>query len=112
VGREEKVVDERPYNLMQQLVQQMKPANAPTPAALKAAIKRQAFVLALDEQRAIAALPKLAPDMDERRRGCAAARSVIAARGEPTAYQEQRLRHVAGVLGLDEPQPLRARKSA
>jgi hypothetical protein len=84
VAREEKVVDERPYNLMQQLIKQMKPERAPTPAALKAAIKRQAFVLALDEQRAIAALPKLAPDMDERRLGYAAARHVIGTRGEPT----------------------------
>ncbi len=110
VAREEKVVDERPFNLMQRLIKEMKPANMPSPATLKAAIKRQAFVLALDEQRAIAALPQLAPDMDARRRGYAAARSVIGTRGEPTAYQEERLRHVARVLGLDA--PARVRKSA
>jgi hypothetical protein len=110
VGREEKVADERPFNLMQRLIKEMKPAHAPTPAALKAAIKRQAFVLAMDEERAIAALPQLAPDMDERRRGFAAARSVVGTRGEPTPYQEERLRRVASVLGLD--QPARVRRSA
>ncbi|HMO46141.1 MAG TPA: TerB family tellurite resistance protein [Rubrivivax sp.] len=112
VGREEKVVDERPYNLMQALVREMKPANLPAPATLKAAIKRQAFLLALDEQRAIEALPKLAPDMDERRRGFAAARHVISARGAPTPYQEQRLQRVAQLLGLDAPVPAPARKRA
>ena len=51
------------------MIDEMKPESRPSLAALKAAIKRQAFVLALDEERAIAALPKLAPEMDERRRG-------------------------------------------
>jgi hypothetical protein len=110
VGREEKVADERPFNLMQRMIKEMKPANAPSPAALKSAIKRQAFVLALDEGRAIEALPKLAPDMEERRRGFAAARLVVASRGETTPYQEERLRRVASLLGLDK--PARVRKSA
>ncbi len=110
VGREEKVADERPFNLMRRAIQEMKPANLPTPAQMKAAIKRQAFVLALDEERAIEALPRLVPDMEERRRGYAAARLVIASRGEITPHQEERLRRVARVLGLD--QPARVRKSA
>jgi pimeloyl-ACP methyl ester carboxylesterase len=110
VGREEKVADERPFNLMQRLVKELKPANVPSMAALKAAVKRQALVLALDEERAIAALPGLAPDMDDRRRGYAAARLVIKARGEPTPYQEERFRRVASLLGLDK--PARVRKAA
>ena len=58
-------------------------------------------MLALDEERAIAALPKLAPDMRNRRRGFDAARSVMSARGELTADQEERFRRVANILGLD-----------
>ncbi len=46
----------------------------PALAAVKAAIKRQAFVLALDEERAIAALPALVPEMHLRRKGVEAAR--------------------------------------
>ena len=51
-GVEEKVADERPFNLLRQLVKQAKPENVPSLAAVKAAIKSQAFVLALDEERA------------------------------------------------------------
>ena len=116
LGREHKLADERAYNLIQHLVKDMKPANATTPAELKAAIKRQAFVLTMDEERALQALPRLAPDLDERRRGFEAARRVIGARGEPTPYQQERLRRAAQVLGLDQPaqpaQPARARKPA
>jgi hypothetical protein len=110
VGREEKIADERPFNLLRQLVKQAKPENVPSLAAVKAAVKRQAFVLALDEERAVAALPKLMPHMEERRRGYQGARIVVSARGEPTPYQEERFRRVASVLGLDK--PARVRKSA
>ena len=110
IGNEQRVVDERPFNMMQRLIAEMQPARAPTLAALKAAIKRQAYLLALDEERAIEALPRLVPGMDERRRGLAAARTVVAARGQPSAYQEERCRRVAHVLGLDK--PARRRKSA
>ena len=51
------------------MIEELKPENVPSLAALKAAVKRQAFVLALDEERAIAALPKLAPEMRHRRQG-------------------------------------------
>jgi hypothetical protein len=107
LGREEKVADERRFNLMQRPVKEMKPADAPTPAALNAAVKRQAFVLAMDEERAITAPPKLAPDVDERRRGFAAARSILGAHGEPTPYQEERSRRVAALLGLHAPASVR-----
>ena len=110
-GDKARVVDERPYNLMQRMVAEMRPERAPTPAELKAAIKRQAFVLAMDEERAVEALPRLAsPSLGERRRGFAALRTVISARGKPSAYQEERLRRLARVLGLDK--PARPRRSA
>jgi hypothetical protein len=60
-------------------------------------------VLALHEERAIDALPKLAPDMQVRRRGFEAARAVVRARGELTPLQVERLRRVAGILGIDQP---------
>jgi len=70
---------------------------------LKTAVKRQAFVLALDEERAIAALPKLAPELQLRRRGYEAARKAIGARGELTPRQVERLRRAATLLGLEQP---------
>ena len=95
--------DERPFNMIRRMLEELKPENVPSLAALKAAIKRQAFVLALDEERAIAALPKLVPEMHLRRRGCEVARLVARARGELTPYQEERFRKVASLLGLDSP---------
>src|SRR5688572_11023925 len=96
-------VDERPFNMVLRLIEETKPEHMPSLATLKAAIKRQAFVLAMDEERAIAALPKLAPDPQVRRRGYDAARKALAARGELTPHQVERLRRVAAVLGLDQP---------
>jgi hypothetical protein len=103
VRPEGSAVDERPFNMVRRMIEELKPENVPSLAALKAAVKRQAFVLALDEERAIAALPKLVPEMHLRRRGCEVARLVASARGEPTPYQEERFRRVASILGLDSP---------
>jgi len=100
---EGKAVDVRPFNLVRRLIEETKPENVPSLAVLKAAVKRQAYVLALHEERAIAALPKLAPDMNLRRRGYEAARKVMRARGELTPHQVERLRRVATLLGLDQP---------
>ena len=82
LGREDKIADERPFNLLRKMLEETKPENIPSLAALKAALKRQAFVLALHEERAIAALPALAPDTQLRRRGYDAARKIMRARGE------------------------------
>jgi hypothetical protein len=100
---EGKAVDVRPFNLVRRLIEETKPENVPSLAVLKAAVKRQAYVLALHEERAIAALPKLAPDMNLRRRGYEAARKVLRARGELTPHQVERLRRVATLLGLEQP---------
>jgi hypothetical protein len=103
VRPEGSAVDERPFNMIRRMIQELKPEHIPSLAALKAAVKRQAFVLALDEERAIKALPKLAPEMHLRRKGFEAARLVISSRGELTPYQEERFRRVASILGLDSP---------
>jgi hypothetical protein len=51
-----------------------KSSGAATTEDVKTAIKCQALVLVLDEERAIEALPHGVTDLDERRRGHAAAR--------------------------------------
>jgi len=101
--REENVVDERPYNMMRRLIDAMEPERRPTLAAVKAAIKRQAFVIALDEERAIAALPALIRETQQRRSGFEALRKVAGARGRPSTQQEQRLQRISGILSLDAP---------
>jgi hypothetical protein len=101
--REDQIADERPFNLLRKMLEETKPENIPSLAALKAALKRQAFVLALHEERAIAALPALAPDIQVRRRGYEAARKIIRARGELTPHQVERLRRLAKILDLEQP---------
>lgn len=85
------------------MIDELKPENVPSLAALKAAVKRQALVLALDEERAIAALPRLVPEMRHRRQGYDAVRTIMKSRGELTPGQEERFRRLAGILGLDSP---------
>src|SRR6185295_6127568 len=67
VTREERVFDERPYNLARRMIDELSPEARPSLEELKAAVKRQAFVLALDEERAVAALHKLLPEGHSRR---------------------------------------------
>jgi pimeloyl-ACP methyl ester carboxylesterase len=100
--------DERPFNMVRKIIEETRPEHVPSLAVLKAAVKRQAFVLALHEERAIAALPKLAPDPQLRRRGYDTACKLMRARGELTPRQQERLRRVAAVLGLDQPARLSA----
>jgi pimeloyl-ACP methyl ester carboxylesterase len=97
------VADERPFNVARRMIAELGPEHAPSMTSIQAALKRQASVLALDEQRAIAALPALVPDKNLLRRGLDAARKVLGARGELTAAQMERFRKVASLAGLTEP---------
>jgi pimeloyl-ACP methyl ester carboxylesterase len=100
-GREEKVVDERPFNLVRQFIQEMPIKKRPTLAQLKEAVKRQSFILLLDEERAVKALPKLLPDVEERQRALARARQIAAAKaGKLSDAQEARFRRLEEVLGV------------
>ena len=46
--------DERPFNLLRKMIEDLKPENIPSLAALKEAIKKQALAMALDQGRAVA----------------------------------------------------------
>jgi tellurite resistance protein len=104
VAREDRVFDERPYNLARRMIDQRSPEARPSLDELKAAVKRQAFVLALDEERAVAALPKLLPEGQPRREALEGARLVAGAGGLLTEDQERRFRRIERVLGLEASQ--------
>jgi hypothetical protein len=80
-------------------------------ARFKEVVKDQFLMLLLDEERAIAALPKLLPEKhQERELGMAAVRRVLAARGSLSAEGSRRLARIealfdvpAGTIGA-EPQ--------
>jgi len=95
-------VDERPFNLVRQFIQEMPVKKRPTLAQLKEAVKRQSFILLHDEERAIKALPKLLPDVEERQRALARARQIATARaGKLSAAQDARFRRLEEVLGVE-----------
>ena len=102
-GRREKVADERAFNMLRHMIEELKPATRPSLAELKSAVKRQAFILALDEERAIVALPKLIPGMDRRRQAIEAAKLVARAEGPLAPDQEERYSRLEAILGLDSP---------
>jgi hypothetical protein len=99
-GMEDKVIDERPFNLIQRLGKEQPAGPRRTLAELKEAIRQQMFVLLLDEQRAIAALPRLMPDRKERARTLELARSIASAKGPLSASREARFRHIEQILSL------------
>jgi pimeloyl-ACP methyl ester carboxylesterase len=102
-GMEDKVIDERPFNLIRRLGKQQPPGERRTLAELKDAIKQQMFVLLIDEKRAIAALPKLMSDPKLRERAISLARSIASAKGPLSATQAARFHYLEQILGLDTP---------
>ena len=101
-GKDE-AIDERPFNLVQRMLTEVAPERRPTRDALKQALKREMFVLLIDEERAINALPKLLPDPKQREHAMQLARKVASAKGALSKDQEARLRRVEQILDLDAP---------
>ncbi|MBN3786678.1 DUF3141 domain-containing protein [Burkholderia sp. Ac-20353] len=99
-GRELQVVDERPFNAMRELMRESGLDAQIRIADLKQVVKRQTFLVLLDEERALAGLPRLLPGEPERRRALEVARMLAATRGELTPAEQTRFARVAEVLGV------------
>jgi pimeloyl-ACP methyl ester carboxylesterase len=102
-GRNETVFDERPFNLVRRLLSDMPAATRPTLAQLKQSLKRQSFLILVDEARAAAGLTALLPTLHERRQAYELARRLARTRGSIAPAHEARFAHLAHVLGLDKP---------
>jgi len=100
-GRDTQVVDERPFRLIQQFIREAPADGRPTLAKLKQAFRRQMFILLVDEERAVNALPKLLPEMDQRRRAMELVRRIATAReGKLDDSQEKRFSRIEEILGV------------
>jgi pimeloyl-ACP methyl ester carboxylesterase len=74
-----------------------------TIAQFKAMAREQFFMLLIDPEATLAAIPALLPaDIEERRKGFAAIRQVLEASGEIAGETAERLTRIAELFGLDK----------
>jgi hypothetical protein len=95
------MVDERSLEALRRMRQADVSARL-TLSEFKMLVREQFFMLLLDREAALAAIPKLLPDnMDERRMAFALIEEVLSASAEISGEVAKRLRQVAGLFGLD-----------
>jgi len=102
VGMARRTVDERGAEALRRIrLNEEKPPL--TLAQFKAMAREQFFLLLLEPEATLAAIPQLLPpDIDQRRKGLAAIRNVLSASGEITGETADRLRRVAELFGINE----------
>ena len=94
-------VDERGFEAVRRIRAAQDSVQRPPLAEFKALVRDQYFMLLLDPEAAIATLPDLLPDVDERRKVLTAVREVLSAWGAIDGDVADRLQKMALVLGLD-----------
>ena len=102
VGIPRAAVDERGFEAIRRLRAIRDEAERPTLAEFKGMVRDQAFILLLDQEAAVAALPALIPDAKSRRSTVAAVRRVLSAGGVITGEVAERLQRIAQVLGVED----------
>ncbi|MBR0896790.1 DUF3141 domain-containing protein [Bradyrhizobium tropiciagri] len=101
VGSARGMVDERSLEALRRLRRADESVRM-TLAEFKMLVREQFFMLLLDREAALAAIPKLLPNnMDERRGAFAAIRDVLSAASEISGEVASRLNQVSGLFGLD-----------
>jgi hypothetical protein len=100
-GAEEGSVDTRGFRMAERLREEYFADELPglAPAERREFVKEQCFMLLLDEEGALAALPKLLPSEEVRRSALAAARRVLSAVGKLTPARKAGLNRVMEILG-------------
>src|SRR5262249_13394142 len=94
VGMPRGSVDERGFEAIRRMREIRESAQRPTLAEFRAMVRDQAFMLLLDPEGALAALPALIPDAKSRRRTVAAVRQVLSAAGDITGEVAERLKRI------------------
>ncbi|MEY9534901.1 hypothetical protein ABIA19_004754 [Sinorhizobium fredii] len=114
VGKARGGADERGFEAIRRLRRAHPTASQLTLAEFKALLRRQFVILLIDEEAALAAIPKLLPeDVNERRAAFDALREVLQASGAITGAAAERLERVGRLFGLEsEAVPFVARKTA
>lgn len=101
VGSARGMVDERSIEALRQ-VRRDHAGDRLTLPEFKMLVREQFFMLLLDREGALAAIPKLLPeDVDQRRAAFAAIREVLSASEDITGERASRLERIAGLFNVD-----------
>lgn len=105
VGSARGMVDERSIEALRQVRRNHTGARLTLPE-FKMLVREQFFMLLLDRDAALAAIPKLLPDdVIQKRAAFAAMREVLSASGEITGERASRLERIAGLFNVDAGEP-------
>jgi hypothetical protein len=102
VGLPRAGVDARGFEAIRRLRAIRDEVQWPTLAEFKRMVHDQAFILLLDQEAAVAALPALINDPKSRRCTVAVVRRVLSAGGDITGEVAERLQRIARVLGVED----------
>ena len=98
------VADERGFAALQQIASELPAAKRIGLSRFKEIVRDQFLILRLDEERAIAALPKLLPaDRRARETALGLLRRIIEARGAPSEEGARRMRRIEALFGNPSP---------
>lgn len=104
VGMARQYVDERGFELIRKMRLATTDHQKLTLSQFKAMVREQFFMLLIDQEAALAALPALLPPTaEERQAALAAIRDVIAASGEPTGEAAERMRRIVKLFEGGKP---------
>ncbi|MCG5473283.1 MAG: DUF3141 domain-containing protein [Sinorhizobium fredii] len=114
VGKARGGADERGFEAIRRLRRAHPTASQLTLPEFKLLLRKQYFILLIDEEAALSAIPKLLPeDLEERRSGFNALREVLQASGAVTGDAAERLERIERLFGLESAAvPFVARKTA
>ncbi|MDK1492459.1 DUF3141 domain-containing protein [Sinorhizobium sp. 7-81] len=114
VGKARGGADERGFEAIRRLRRAHPTASQLSLPAFKALLRKQYFILLIDEDAALSAIPKLLPeDLEERRSAFNVLREVLAASGAVTGGAAERLERIETLFALgSETVPFVARKTA
>jgi hypothetical protein len=106
IGMPRRSVDERVFELIRRIRNAHPSTQRLTFAEFKALVREQYFMLLIDQEAAIAAIPSLLPSgADERRKAATILREVVGVRGEPTGEVLERMKRILGLFDVEVKSP-------
>jgi hypothetical protein len=105
VGMTRGMFDERSIEALRRMRKEDE-ASRLTLSQFKTLVREQFFMLILDQEASLAAIPKMLPeDRELRRAAVAAIREVLSIAGEVSGETAARLKHIAQLFGVSEGDP-------